>query len=252
MAHGDKNYFRHSFRARNDEFIVFLLDKMGAKGYFMWFILVEMCSERLSDGEEQPFIFNKSTLYKELKCTQSKLDQFLTYSASMMKVEYAYVSSGVDEDDTKVLPMLSLSIKNLSKFNGHYQKKSPNKSKVKETKVKERKVNTNTSKVRCEISEMPEFYRTTPKEIQLWVTSVTFTQLDKWFNIYQAPFLLEELTLAYEWDQEQTKKKKALGGFLTNWFRRSTNPHKPRYDDTALKALFDKKYKEMDENPATI
>jgi len=252
MAHGDKNYFRHSFRARSDEFIVFLVDKMGAKGYFMWFILVEMCSERLSDGEEQPFIFNKSTLYKELKCTQSKLDQFLTYSASMMKVEYAYVSSGVDEDDTKTLPMLSLSIKNLSKFNGHYQKKVPKESKVKESKVNKKKVNNKATKLKCELCDMPEFYCTLPKEVQLWLTSVTFTQLDKWFNTYQQPFLSEEIPNAYEWNQEQTRKKKALGSFLTNWFRRSNNPHKPEFDNTALKALFDKKYEEMDENPTTI
>ena len=126
MASGNKNYFRHSFNARNDEFIVGLMNEFKEKGYYMWFALCEMSGEMIADGHAWPLKFNQSRLYKELKCNHSTLTLFLTYCGSRSKVHSTYSDS-----------TFNLEIPNLSKYIGKYSKISPNKRKEKEIKEKE-------------------------------------------------------------------------------------------------------------------
>lgn len=78
MASGKKNYFRHSFFARNDDFVILLIEKFGYQGYFLWFGLLEICGEIAADSYPEYFKIHNSRLLRSLRCKQSKLDSFLT------------------------------------------------------------------------------------------------------------------------------------------------------------------------------
>lgn len=126
MASGKKNYFRHSFNARNDEFVIELINQFKEKGYFMWFALVEMSAEMLADGHEQPLKFNRSRLIRELRCNESTLKVFLTYCEGRSKVLHTYLE-----------PTYNLEIPNLPKYVGKYSENAPNKRKENKRKEKE-------------------------------------------------------------------------------------------------------------------
>lgn len=228
MASGKKNYFRHSFRARNDDFIVSLMQEMKEKGYFMWFALIELCSERLADGEEPPFIFNQSTLYKELRCVQSTLNLFLTYCEAMSKLSWAKVQPSSNQGSTKVQPIFKIDILNLNKFNGQYLKIGPKEKKrkeikEKESKVKEKKENPqqNSQVILFKLSDNPHAIK--------FIGKVQYKTQQLWLDTYTKSEWIElELLKASTWiiNNPQKAPKSNYGRFFSGWLSRGWETHR--------------------------
>jgi hypothetical protein len=132
MASGKKNYFRHSFSARNNVKIQSLIDKFGLAGYFYWFSLIELCAELSVDGIKTEYIYHQRTLIKELRLNKNRLSLVLTYMQSISLLSLTY-------NENKY----ALKIPNLSKYMGYYEnkneKKGPKESKGNEIKEKESK-----------------------------------------------------------------------------------------------------------------
>jgi hypothetical protein len=199
MASGKKNYFRHSFNARNDEFIVSLMNEFGEKGYYMWFALCEMSGELLADGHSWPLKYNQSRLYKELRCNHSKLHLFLTYCQDRSKISSAYVE-----------PIFSLEIPSLSKFVGKYSENAPNKRKEKEIKENEIKLSVATDDSKKILPSAPpqeilkkpspiSFLFDQSPEIQLWLNAgihETHLQLLKKYSHHEVVDIIER---AFQW-----------------------------------------------------
>lgn len=149
MASGKKNYFRHHFRAHEDEKILTLIDEFGVHGYFAYFVLIERCSELLAEGEEFPLSFNADGLKRSLRFQQKKFDLFLTRVEELFDLSITRVQQELDLSSTKV-PLksnlsttkvtlkLDLTWPNLLKYNGYYSKKSPKENKIKGNKIKEK------------------------------------------------------------------------------------------------------------------
>jgi hypothetical protein len=132
MASGKKNYFRHSFSARNNVKIQSLIDKFGLAGYFYWFALVELCAELSVDGTKIEYVYHERTLIKELRLNKNRLNLALTYMQSISLLSLTY------NENT-----YALCIPNLSKYMGYYETKfqsnSPKESKVNEIKRNKKK-----------------------------------------------------------------------------------------------------------------
>lgn len=126
MASGKKNYFRHSFNARNDDFVMELMERFNEKGYFMWFALVEICAEMVCDGHAQPVKINHSRLVRELKCFGTTLEVFRNQCQTSSKVVWNQLGTTHE-----------IEIINLPKYIGKYSENAPNKRKEKERKEKE-------------------------------------------------------------------------------------------------------------------
>lgn len=217
MASGKKNYFRHSFNARNDEFIVGLMNEFKEKGYFMWFALCEMSGEMLADGHKWPLKYNQSRLYKELRCNHSKLHMFFTYCEHRCKISVTYVS-----------PTFSLEIPSLLKYVGKYSEISPNKIKEKEIKEKETK-----EAVEGEAEAQKILPEVAPQEIQKKPSPLSFLfndpEIKNWLNegIHETHLLLlnkfshhvlvEQVEAAFVWAREKNVRAEAwLYTFVSN------------------------------------
>lgn len=130
MASGKKNYFRHSFFARNDDFIITLIDKLGYQGYFLWFSLLEVCGEIAADNYPETFKIHNSRLLRSLRCRQDKLDSFLTLARLESKLSH----TRVENNHFIQIPNLK---KYLGKYNNLDESNSPNKRKENKRKEKE-------------------------------------------------------------------------------------------------------------------
>jgi hypothetical protein len=132
MASGKKNYFRHSMFARNDDFVMGIMDKFGLDGYYYWFALIEMCAEQCADEMKIVCRFHESSLYAGLRCNSRRLRPVLDYMQTSTRLLYNYSDK-----------FYEIEIANLSKYMGFYEnKKESNSSKERkgnEIKIKERK-----------------------------------------------------------------------------------------------------------------
>lgn len=130
MANGKKNYFRHSFFARNDIKLLQLRDRIGVGFYFYFFTLLELCGEQSAD-ELQPFYeFHDSTI-RNLWCVNLKKSERIAnemHAVCLLKFEKREKS-------------FRFEIPNLAKYLGKYTTKNESKpvSKGKERKEKESK-----------------------------------------------------------------------------------------------------------------
>ena len=136
MAKGLRNYFRHYFNARNDEMIVALMDQFGLQGYFYFFSLIEICSEKVQDCPHESVTLHAATLRKELRLTTRKLNLLLTFLEQESKIGWTLVGHSYQ-----------IKISNLPKYLGKYDfknsKKGPIKrkeNKIKQNKIKENKI----------------------------------------------------------------------------------------------------------------
>jgi hypothetical protein len=200
MASGKKNYFRHSFNARNDEFVIGLINEFKEKGYYMWFALTEVCAEMVNDGHSQPLKINQSRLYRELRCNQRTLNLFLTYCEGRSKVHSRYIE-----------PTYDLEIPSLLKYVGKYLENAPNKTKLKEIKEKEIKVIKNKL---LEFSQLSILFKP-EEEIQSWLLTGTEAAQKELLAKHSHHVLAEEIKKAYLWQCE--KKPRKAGSFLITW-----------------------------------
>jgi hypothetical protein len=206
MASGKYNYFRHSFNARNDEFVIGLINEFKEKGYFMWFALTEICAEMVCDGHSQPLKINQSRLYRELRCNQRTLNLFLTYCEGRSKVHSTYIK-----------PTYDLEIPSLLKFVGKYSEKSPNKIKeneIKENKIKVIKSTKSITQKNPKVSPLASLFK--PDDpIQEWLLTGSEISQKELLIAHSHHVLAEEVKKAFLWQCE--KKPRKAGTFLLTW-----------------------------------
>ena len=143
MASGKKNYFRHSFFARNDIKLKMLRDEIGVGAYFYFFTLLEQCGEASSDELKSNYEFHDSTIRS---LWNESLPKSMKICEKLMEVGLCSYK--------KYEKSFYFELPNLSKYLGHYQSKfpsnilenSPKERKGKERKVKEKKENNSEDK----------------------------------------------------------------------------------------------------------
>ena len=142
MASGKKNYFRHSFHARNDDKIASLINKHGKEAYFHFFALIEICAELASDKfpEDCWFHFHPRTLADALLVKKWTLTSHLLAIHQSGLCGVSVEPQSAISDRSVELQRVSVHLPNLSKFMGRYETNAPNKRKekeIKENKIKE-------------------------------------------------------------------------------------------------------------------
>ena len=130
MARGKKNYFRHSFFARDDIKLRLLRDRIGVGFYFYYFSLLELCGTEAAEGIPDEFVFHQSVLNSLWGCKTKKTVHVAEQIAAVGLLFFSYEGK-----------KLSFRIPNFSKYLGRYESKCtlnvPNKRK--EKKIKEKK-----------------------------------------------------------------------------------------------------------------
>ena len=129
MASGKKNYFRHSFFARNDIKLRLLKDTVGIGFYFYYFSLLELCGEQSSDQIQEKYVFHDSII-RSLWGVNLKKSERVAYQ--MHSVGLLFFE--------KQPKMFLFELPNFAKYLGKYTNKietnTPNKRKGKKRKEK--------------------------------------------------------------------------------------------------------------------
>ena len=147
MASGKKNYFRHSFSARNDHRLKAFMELFGRdwkSGYFYFFTLLEMCGEDALEGKIEHTIHLK-TLRELWGISTKSAQEVCTKFAESALIMCTFSANSV-----------SFSIPNLGKYLGRYDYGAPNKRKEKEKKEKEIENSVSVSGNVVEISDQPK------------------------------------------------------------------------------------------------
>lgn len=158
MANGKKNYFRHSFFARNDIKLLRLRDEIGVGFYFYFFSLLELCGEESSDELKEFYEFHNSTIRSLWGVNLKKSEHVASVMSAVGLLEFK-----------KLEKSFWFNIPNLSKYLGRYTNKkesnTPNKRKEKKRKVNEKKANDNLSSK--ELLEVVDLWNLMAKEYGL-------------------------------------------------------------------------------------
>ena len=132
MASGRKNYFRHSFFARNDPKLLDFRDEVGIGFYFYYFSLLELCGEQSSENLKDFYEFHHSTIRRLWGTSMAKSEKVADKMRRVGLLEFQ-----------KREKTFIFTIPNFAKFMGKYTNKMqpnvPNKRKEKEIKEKKRK-----------------------------------------------------------------------------------------------------------------
>jgi len=154
MASGKKNYFRHSFFARNDIKMRLLRDQVGIGFYFYFFSLLEQCGESCCDEFNETFVFHNSIIRSLWGVNLKKSERVAN---EMHAVGLLFFE--------KVENTFEFTIPNFAKYLGKYTNKKepnrPNKKKRKEIKRKEIKK----EKVEIDIFDFEEVYKSFPRKV---------------------------------------------------------------------------------------
>jgi hypothetical protein len=132
------NYFRHSFTAHSDIKIRRLIKKVGAKGYAIYFVLLEVYCSKTRDDDAMNI---EQEIDLKFVASLLGLRSDSVHSCLIVMGELGLIDQlSLKYDDT----MVKLSISKSLKYYGSYKKvadeKIPNKRKEKERKEKEMKV----------------------------------------------------------------------------------------------------------------
>ena len=128
MASGKKNYFRHSFFARNDMKLRLLRDSVGVGFYFYFFTLLELCGESSEDKLMPFYEFHDSQIRSLWGVNLKKSERIACVMHSVGLLEFE-----------KRGKSFWFNIPNLPKYLGKYTNKNTSNgpNKIKENKRKE-------------------------------------------------------------------------------------------------------------------
>lgn len=131
MASGKKNYFRHSFFARDDLKLRMLRDEIGTGFYFFYFSLLELCGTQCEDKAKTYFEFHESQIRQLWDIKPARCQYYATAMDACCLLKFK-----------KAGKTFQFTIDNFPKFLGKYQNKNKTKTpnKRKENKIKENKI----------------------------------------------------------------------------------------------------------------
>ena len=132
MASGKKNYYRHSFFARNDIKMKLLREQLGVGFYFYYFSLLEQCGEDSADDLKEFYSLHSSTIRSLWGVNLKKCEHVASVMHAVGLLEFKKVES-----------TFYFTIPNFAKYLGKYETKFPSKFAIKE---KESKVNESKAK----------------------------------------------------------------------------------------------------------
>lgn len=131
MANGKKNYFRHSFFARNDIKLLQLRDAVGVGFYFYYFSLLELCGEESCDELKEIYVFHPSTIRSLWGVNLKKSERIAYQMNAVGLLEF----KKVEKNFQFRIPKFA---KYLGKYETKLQSNTSNKRKEKEIKEKEK------------------------------------------------------------------------------------------------------------------
>lgn len=212
------NYFRHSFNAHSDTKIRKLIQRKGAMGYAVYFVLLENYCRKLFDDDQRKIV---QELDMKLIASHLGVRSDSVHSCLIVMAELELICHLSPKYD---LTMVNLSIPKSLKYFGKYQVVSeeicPKENKRKEIKEKESKVK------EIKVNEVFVEFENSP--LTQVLTQVQVDLQKKWIEVYGKDFCLEEFKKIYTWLAANPAKspKSDFGKFINTWLTRGWESHR--------------------------
>lgn len=222
MASGRKNYFRHSFFARNDLKLRLLRDEIGVGFYFYYFSLLELCGEESAEDFKGKFVFHNSIIRNLWGVNLKKSERIATamHSVGLLLFEKQ------EKTFSFIIPKF---LKFLGKYTNKIESKGPNKikeNKIKRNKIKEKEIKELTIKKSAKPKgPLPDIF--TAKILE----NVTHEIQKEWIKLYQdTDWLKYEFSQMDIWilSNPQKKPKSNFGSFISRWLSNGWEKHRKK------------------------
>lgn len=130
------NYFRHSFDAHNDSKIRKLIQKCGAKGYAVYFVLLEVYCSKLRDDDSSQI---EQEIDLKLIASYLGVRSDSVHSCIIVMGELKLIEAlSLKYDQTMIKLSVPKSLKYYGKYKSVWEENCPNKRK--ENKIKEKEI----------------------------------------------------------------------------------------------------------------
>lgn len=167
-------FFQHDCNASEDPFISNLLDVYGHKGYAMWFLLVELYTNKCSTFGEQTVTFSMTTVRRKLRTTETIAEQFLMFCQTNGQLKFSITSTNVQLFSPNILKLIKKSVvreeieKKIEKeeINNNREEKSKNKLEDITPSLDTLRVSKNTSLDSPTLSTLPSTLKDIPNNLK--------------------------------------------------------------------------------------
>ena len=236
MASGTKNYFRHSFNARNDSKLVRAINMIGPEAYFFYFTLIEMICIELDGEHNKEVEFHSDYLKKEWGVNIRGAEKALRTLHEVSLIELITLSEELSKNRRTFGKVWSIFIPNLSKYYMKYMDVL-HKSRVKKRKEKKRKEKKKkTLKTTALLKELNELLPNAPFYIDATYKKCDAKRLDSFINDYGQEITINYLEKIHNYMASAGKEYKCITSTMRNWCRNSKMLKKS--EEVNLKELF--------------
>lgn len=232
-------YFKHLTSGRKGDRLKPLYAEFGkAKGYGLFFMLLEMCAEKYN-GKNELFIFRKNELLAELEIRSRNLvamlqllisyevitDLLIDNKTGLIQFRWPQLIEIADEYTKKVRQRSNKNPENVDPYN---KNKNKNNSLERESSLAN-------SKTKSLPNNRATFSPSSPDEI---LSNMPVLNMDLWSSLYPQEFLNREamLCIAYWLAADPGKKPQTRGAWaqkLGSWFENAWQKEKQKIPKTA-------------------
>jgi hypothetical protein len=106
-------FFKHFVDSHRGQSMTILMEEMGHTGFACYWILVEMCAEKLDKGAEELFSeehcvfeFHERVLRRNLRISRTKLEDFLNICSGISVLSFKFVEQIIEIKMPKLLDCL--------------------------------------------------------------------------------------------------------------------------------------------------
>lgn len=195
-------FFKHFTDSHRGRSMQTVLDTLGHDGHSCWWILVEMCAEKLHKGEAElyseehcRFVFNERLVRSSLRLGRTKVARILHQFQTMALLSFQITGNEIQIDMPKLLECLDRDAKRARTERGPSAPKKKRKRKIKEEEKEFRAAADLISNLSDEIKKL-----------------------------YDEAYVIRESVKAWDWLENNPGRKpklnKGFRRFFTNWLER--------------------------------
>lgn len=229
-------YFKHYTNAHEGKAVMELFDAFDHTGYAVWFILLEMCAEKMQKSKDEnyseihcKFSFHERLVRQKLHLSQTKVRNILDKCQELSLLSYEVVGKDFNFYIPKLLESLdrdqrrARQVRDSGAANVRLEERSKN-IRIKNKEVRREEASAaDVVPAQAEPTEASPHSKVFESLAELFVVRKIKPELSSsWLLAFPEPdWITQEINKAVAWENANPRnRKKDFGRFMTNWLNR--------------------------------